>query len=199
MSKLIYVALCAVAIGKKIIKPGEQLPADVSDGKIKSLLANQSIEVAAVADEVDNAADLKEAARVEALIKRATQLGIGNAIAIKTEALEIMVADAEAKAIADAETKTVADTTTITGDGSGQALPDVSNSVKEAEGIEGAVTATLTGAVTKDGRVVELNALSVAALKKLATDLEIAGAAQLKKEALVEAITAVEFAAPVEE
>jgi hypothetical protein len=199
MSKLIYVALCAVAIGKKIIKPGEQLPADVSDGKIKSLLANQSIEVAAVADEVDNAADLKEAARVEALIKRATQLGIANAIAIKTEALEIMVADAEAKAIADAETKTVADTTTITGDGSGQALPDVSNSVKEAEGIEGAVTATLTGAVTKDGRVVELNALSVAALKKLATDLEIAGAAQLKKEALVEAITAVEFAAPVEE
>ena len=193
MSKQIFVAMCAIAIGKKIIQPGEQLPADVSDGKIKSLLANQSIEVAAVADEVDNAADLKEAARIEALISRATELGISNAVAIKTEALEIMVADAEAKAVAGAETKTVADNTTITGDGSGQSLPDASNSVKEAEGVEGASTATLTGAVTKDGRVVELNALSVAALKKLATELEIAGAAQLKKEALVEAITAVEF------
>lgn len=108
MSKQIFVALCAIAIGKKIIKPGEQLPADVSDGKIKSLLANQSIEI-------------------------------------------------------------------------------------------GEATATLSGAVTKDGRVVELKKLSAAALKKLATELEVAGADQMTKEALVEAITAVEFAAPVEE
>lgn len=183
MSKQIYVALCPVAIGKKIIEIGKPLPADVSDGKIKSLLANDSIKEADAADEVDNVADLKEAARIEALINRAIELGIPHAVEIKTEALEIMVADAEAK--------TVADTTTITGDGSGQAAPDFSNSVKEAEGI---ATATLTGAVTKDGRVVELNALSVAALKKLATDLEIAGASELKKEALVDAITAVEFA-----
>lgn len=104
MNKLIYVALCAVAIDKKIIEPGKPLPADVSEGKIKSLLANQSIELA------------------------------------------------------------------------------------EA-------TATLTGAVTKDGRVVELKKLSAAALKKLATELEVAGADQMTKEALVEAITAVEFAA----
>lgn len=103
MSKQIYVAKCAIAIGKKIIKTGEQLPPDVSEGKIKSLLGNQSIEVA------------------------------------------------------------------------------------EA-------TATLTGVVTKDGRVVELNKLSAAALKKLATELDIAGADQMIKEALVEAITAVEFA-----
>jgi hypothetical protein len=108
MSKKMYVALCAIAIGKKIIKPGEQLPADVSDGKIKSLLANQSIEIA------------------------------------------------------------------------------------EA-------TATLTGAVTKDGRVVELKKLSAAALKKMAADLEVAGADQMDKPALVEAITAIEFAAPDEE
>lgn len=103
MSKLIYVALCAVAIGKKIINPGEPLPADVSEGKIQSLLANESI--------------------------------------------------------------------------------------KEAD-----ATATLAGVVTKDGRVVELNKLKVEELKALATGLEIAGADQMKKEALVTAITAVEFA-----
>lgn len=103
MSKQIYVAKCAIAIGKKIVKPGEQLPAEVSEGKIKSLLANQSIEL-------------------------------------------------------------------------------------------GEATATLTGAVTEDGRVVELKKLSAAALKKLATELEVVGADQMTKEALVEAITAVEFA-----
>lgn len=105
MSKQIFVALCAIAIGKKIIKPDEQLPAGVSEGKVKSLLANESI--------------------------------------------------------------------------------------KEADD-----TSTLAGAVTKDGRVVELKKLSAAALKKLATELEVAGADQMTKEALVEAITAVEFAAP---
>lgn len=103
MSKLIYVALCAVAIGKKIIEPGKPLPADVSEGKIKSLLANESIE------EADD-------------------------------------------------------------------------------------TTTLAGAVTKEERLVELNKLSAAALKKLAAKLEIAGAAQMEKDPLFEAILAVEFA-----
>lgn len=109
MSKQIYVTLCAIAIGKSIVNPGDQLPADVSDGKIQSLLANGSIEPV-------------------------------------------------------------------------------------AEG-----KATLTGAVDKDGRVVELTKLSAAALKKLATDLEIAGADQMNKTALVEAITAIEFATPAKE
>lgn len=106
MSKQIYVAKCAIAIGKKIVTPGEQLPADVSDGKIKSLLANQSIEVA------------------------------------------------------------------------------------EA-------TATLTSAATKEERLVELNKLSAAALKKVGAKLEINGAAQMEKLPLVEAILAIEF--PVNE
>lgn len=189
----IFLALCAIAIDRKIINPGEKIPGDVSEGKIKALLTNGSIEPAAV--EVDNTADLKEAARIEALINRATELGISGASAIKTEALEIIVADAEAKAVADTETKTVADTQTITGDGSGQSLPDAANTEQVAEGVEGEMTATLAGVVTKDGRVVELSALSVAALKKLATDLGITGTSQMKKEVLVDAITAIEFAA----
>lgn len=69
-------------------------------------------------------------------------------------------------------------------------------SIKEADA---EATATLAGAVTKDGRVIELNKMSAAVLKKLATDLEISGADQMKKEALVEAIIAIEFAAPKEE
>jgi hypothetical protein len=69
-------------------------------------------------------------------------------------------------------------------------------SIKEADGEP---TATLTGVVTKDGRVVELNKLSAAALKKIAIDLEVAGADQMKKDALIEAITAIEFAVPEEE
>ena len=103
MSKQIFVALCAIAIGKKIIKPGEQLPADVSDGKIKSLLANKSIEI-------------------------------------------------------------------------------------------GEATATLAGASRKEERLAGLNKLSAAALKKIAVKLDIAGAAEMDKEPLVEAILAVEFA-----
>lgn len=103
MSKQIFIALCAIAIGKKIIKPGEQLPADVSDGKIKSLLANKSIEI-------------------------------------------------------------------------------------------GEATATLAGASTKEERLAGLNKLSAAALKKIAAKLDIAGAAEMDKEPLVEAILAVEFA-----
>lgn len=183
--KQIYVALCAIALGKSIINPGEQLPADVSEGKIQALLANGSIESSA--NSVDNAADLKEAARVEALIKRATELGIDRPEEIKANALETMVADAEKKA---AEFKPSVD-----GDGSGQALPDASSTEKVADGVSGEMTATLSGVVTKDGRVVELSALSAAALKKLAADLGVAGAASMKKNALVEAITAVEFAA----
>jgi hypothetical protein len=70
------------------------------------------------------------------------------------------------------------------------------NSIEEATE---ETVATLAGAVTKDGRVIELNKMSAAVLKKLASDLEIAGADQMKKEALVEAITAIEFAAPAEE
>ncbi len=103
--KPIFIALCAIAIGKSIIQPDQQLPDDTPESKIKQLLENGSI--------------------------------------------------------------------------------------KEADG---EAVATLTGAVTKDGRVIELNKLSAAALKKLAAELEIAGADQMKKDALVEAITAIEFA-----
>lgn len=190
-----FLALCAIAVGKTIINPGEKIPDEVSEGKIKALLANGSIEPAA--EEFDNTADVEEAARVEALIKRATELGITDAISIKTEALEAMVAEAEekAKAVSHTEKLAVADSTTITGDGSGQALPNASNTEHAADGVDGEMTAILTGAVTQDGRVVELKELSAAALKKLAGELGIAGAAQMKKEALVEAITAVEFAA----
>lgn len=110
MTQKIYIALCPIAIGKKIVAVDEKLPCDVNKAKIEALLKNGSI---------------KEA-------------------------------DSQA-------------------------------------------AATLTGAVTKDGRVVELKALKVEPLKALAKDLEIAGADQMKKEALVEAITAIEFEAPTQE
>lgn len=165
MTQKIYIALCPIAIGKKIVAVDEKLPGDVNKAKIDALLKNGSIkETASAANSSADAADLKEAARVEALIKRATELGIADAITIKTEALEAMVAEAEEKAAADSQ-----------------------------------AAATLTGAVTKDGRVVELKALKVEQLKALAKDLEIAGADQMKKEALVEAITAIEFEAPTQE
>jgi hypothetical protein len=70
------------------------------------------------------------------------------------------------------------------------------NSIEEANE---ETTATLVGAVTKDGRVIELNKLSAAALKKLGTKLEIADAAQLEKDKLVEAILAIEFPVKNEE
>lgn len=94
--KKLFMALCAIAIGKSIIEPGKPLPADVTDGKIKALLANGSIEPAVA--EIDNAADAAETARIQALICRATELGIHHAEEIKTKALEAMVAEAEAAA-----------------------------------------------------------------------------------------------------
>lgn len=94
-----FLALCAIAIGKSIIEPGKPLPADVTDGKIKALLANGSIEPAVA--EIDNAADAAETARIQALICRATELGIHHAEEIKTKALEAMVAEAEAKIAAE--------------------------------------------------------------------------------------------------
>lgn len=105
MSTKNYVAVCAVAVGKKIINPGEPIPSNVPAAKINAWLGNVSI--------------------------------------------------------------------------------------KEGEGES---SATLTGAVTKDGRVVELSKLKVEILKTLATDLKVSGVDQMKKEALIEAITAVEFA-----
>lgn len=152
----IYIALCAIAIGNKIISTGQPLPDDVSAEKIKSLLANKSIE---------------ESVR------------------------EVTASSQPENPKAPAATTATLAANTITGDGSGEALPDISNTEKVGKGITSEATATLTGVVTKDGRVVELNKLSAAALKKIATGLDVAGADQMKKEALVEAITAIEFAA----
>jgi hypothetical protein len=105
MSTKNYVAVCAVAVGKKIINPGEPIPNGVAPAKITAWLRNDSI---------------KEA---------------------------------------DAETTTAS-----------------------------------KGVATKEERLVELNKLSAAALKKLAAKLEIVGAAQMEKDPLFEAILAVEFA-----
>lgn len=143
MSTKNYVAVCAVAVGKKIINPGDPIPSGVVPAKINAWLGNNSIEEA------------------------------------------------------DAPTHTSA--AEVTGDGSGQSLPDVSNTEQTAEGIDGENTAIIKRAVSKDDRVIELNALSAAALKKVAGELNVSGAAQMKKEALVEAITAVEFAVSDEE
>lgn len=151
---IIYIALCAIALGKKVINPGEQLPDGIATGKIQALLDNKSIE----AKEID-------------------------AEPVKTTTVAskpALVPDASA--------------TEVTGDGSGKSLPDVSNTEQTAEGIGGENAAIIKRAVSKDDRVIELNALSAAALKKVAGELNVSGAAQMKKEALVEAITAVEFA-----
>lgn len=196
-----YVALCAVAVGKKIIAVGEPIPSDASAAKINAWLGNNSIEEV---DAPNPSAEAQAAAIAEAnerneLERRATELGIYEPYALNDEGLIAAIAEAEAKADVVVPTTKVTNTSTITEDGSGQALQDASSSEKLGDGIEGDVTATLTGVVTKDGRVVELNALSVAALKKLATGLEISGAAQMKKPSLVTAITAIEFAAPAEE
>ncbi|OZY84822.1 hypothetical protein CBP51_16810 [Cellvibrio mixtus] len=152
---IIYIALCAIVLGKKVINPGEQLPDGIATGKIQALLDNKSIE----AKEID-----------------AEPVKTKNTVASKPA----LVPDASA--------------TEVTGDGSGKSLPDVSNTEKTAEGMGGENTAIIKRAVSKDDRVIELNALSAAALKKVAGELNVSGAAQMKKEALVEAITAVEFA-----
>lgn len=44
MSNKIYIAICAVAIGKSVIQPGKPLPDDTPESKIKQLLKNESIE-----------------------------------------------------------------------------------------------------------------------------------------------------------
>lgn len=69
-----------------------------------------------------------------------------------------------------------------------------SENVIEGHQTEGG-TATLVGGITKDGRIVELKDWKVPDLKKLAIDLEVKNANQLNKGALIEAITAIEFAA----
>lgn len=62
MSTKKYVAVCAVALGKKVINPGESIPDDVSEGKIKSLLDNESIKEAD-AFELANEAQSKAATK----------------------------------------------------------------------------------------------------------------------------------------
>lgn len=151
---IIYIALCAIALGKKVINPGEQLPAGIATGKIQSLLGNKSIE----AKEVD-----------------------AEPVKPKTE---------KSPKTAPAPDASTAE---VTGDGTGQTLPDASDSEKSAEGIDGEKTAIIKRAVLPEDRAVELNALSAAALKKVAGELNISGAAQMKKEQLVEAIMAIEF------
>lgn len=185
-----FLALCAIAIGKSIIECGQPLPANVDDGKIKALLANGSIEPADA--EIDNAADVAEKARIQALICRATELGIHHAEEIKTKALEAMVAEAEAKIAAEPATPPASGTETVlptvTGDGSGQALPEVSDTMKDAEGVvfDGG---ELAGVVT-DGAIKPLEDLTVAELKKMAADAGVKGAANMNKAALVAALSA---------
>ncbi|AQT58719.1 Rho termination factor N-terminal domain-containing protein [Cellvibrio sp. PSBB023] len=196
-----YVALCAVVIGKKIIAAGKPIPSDVSAAKINAWLGNNSIEEVDVPEpsaEAQAAAIAKAKAQAERdeLERRATELGIYQPYALNDEGLiaAIAKAEAEAKANTVATNDSVAGTQTITGDGTGQSLPDASNTEQEAEGIAGEKTAIIKRAVLPEERSVELGALSAAALKKVAGELKVAGAAQMKKEQLVEAIMAIEFA-----
>jgi hypothetical protein len=54
-------------------------------------------------------------------------------------------------------------------------------------------SAVLVGATDAEGRIVELREMSVAELKALAAEMEIAGASRMNKADLVAAISAVEF------
>lgn len=183
--KRIYIALCAIAIGKAIVTPPNQLPADVSDAKIKSLLANGSIEEVEAAEP-----GAEEVERLE-LERRATELGIARANEITSAGLIVLIANAEASQAA---------TATVSGDGSGEALPDASNSIKDAPGIDvdGAQPVVgfavfdggqLAGVQTTDGALKPLTDLTVEVLKKMASDAGIKGFANMNKAKLVEALT----------
>lgn len=102
-----------IKVKGELIKPakaGEQPnTVELSDKTAQLLLGTKSIKTpSGNAQEVAQKAALLDAAaaeknRVDALVKRAKELGITHADAIKTEALETLVAEAEATGQANAE------------------------------------------------------------------------------------------------